>query len=180
MDEITEEGIRYFMNGYQNDLELLVNNAIVTVEDWIDERGISPCSTFIFDIDDTLLSTTYHKLGWMEGELLPPLEPIVDFYHFVQKLGFKTVLLTGRGEIARNWTINNLNQEGIVGYERLILRSPTELLMSPDRYKSQRRRQLVERDGLCIIGNIGDQITDLIGEYAGKVKIKVPHPADMN
>lgn len=43
-------------------------------------------------------------------------------------------------------------------------------------FKSAVRRQLVEEEGYRIRGNVGDQWSDLQGDYAGDRVFKVPNP----
>lgn len=44
------------------------------------------------------------------------------------------------------------------------------------KYKSEIRKQLVEESGYRIWGNVGDQWSDLQGEYLGNRTFKLPNP----
>ncbi|XP_047962101.1 acid phosphatase 1-like [Salvia hispanica] len=70
--------------------------------------------------------------------------------------------------------ILNLNQAGYYNWEKLILKGENDHGSSVD-YKSQRRTELVN-EGYRIVGNIGDQWSDLIGTNVGNRTFKVPDP----
>ncbi|XP_058111105.1 acid phosphatase 1-like [Magnolia sinica] len=90
--------------------------------------------------------------------------------------GYKVILLTGRDEETLGApTIENLHNQGFVGYERVILRSSAYKGQSAVSFKSEMRRQLVA-EGYRIRGNIGDQWSDLLGDYLGDRTFKLPNP----
>ncbi|EFJ45895.1 hypothetical protein VOLCADRAFT_47893, partial [Volvox carteri f. nagariensis] len=87
------------------------------------------------------------------------------------------VFLTGRSEDARSETEANLAD---AGYGKL--RCYTELLMRPvgdeglaSVVKSAARARLVAA-GHVLVGNIGDQFSDLVGEAAAVANFKLPNP----
>lgn len=125
----------------------------------------------------------------------------LELYNNLKTLGFKVMILTGRGEEQREITQKNLNCAGYSGWEKLILRCEfiyyhhifhfllinitTELSSSGrgdgDRdktaveYKSEKRAML-ESEGYTIHGNSGDQWSDLFGSPTAKRSFKLPNP----
>lgn len=124
----------------------------------------------IFDIDDTLLST----VGMNDTcfVTLPRLKPVVEFYYFLKKLGYRIVLITARQQSVDTITKKNLMSEGIVGYDQLFSRSTIDNYIPIGLYKMNKRKYLSDR--YDIVGNIGDQVTDFFGGYNGK-SIKLPN-----
>jgi len=97
-----------------------------------------------------------------------------QFYLQLLELGYNVAFITGRRDTQRNATVGNLHNEGFTNYVTLILREPSEYSLSAFAYKSARRKQLAE-EGWEIVGSIGDQLSDIDGDYAG-YRMKVPNP----
>jgi len=94
-----------------------------------------------------------------------------DFYQQLLVLGYKLLFLTGRNETLKNATENNLSFAGFHGYNRLVLRPPSDFRKAAI-FKSDARRILTQE--FNIVGCIGDQISDCVGGYTG-YKMKVPN-----
>uniref|UniRef100_I1PT30 Acid phosphatase n=1 Tax=Oryza glaberrima TaxID=4538 RepID=I1PT30_ORYGL len=105
----------------------------------------------------------------MEGSA-PALAGTLRLYQRLLELGIKPVFLTVRTENQRAVTIRNLSQQGYSGWEKLVLQ-PTGGL-SIEAFKSGERQKLVS-DGYAIVGNIGDQWSDLLGPAAGARTFKL-------
>uniref|UniRef100_A0A0D9ZV50 Acid phosphatase n=1 Tax=Oryza glumipatula TaxID=40148 RepID=A0A0D9ZV50_9ORYZ len=103
----------------------------------------------------------------------PALAGTLRLYRRLFELGIKPVFLTVRTENQRAVTIRNLSQQGYSGWEKLVLQ-PTEGL-SIEAFKSGERQKLVS-DGYAIVGNIGDQWSDLLGPAAGARTFKLSNP----
>ncbi|KAI9081375.1 hypothetical protein K1719_036638 [Acacia pycnantha] len=145
---------------------------------------------WIFDIDETLLSNlpyyAAHEYGyelfdhavfdkWVEMAMAPAIEPSLKLYEEVLNLGFKVILLTGRSEAHRSVTIDNLINAGFRNWHNLILRGPDERKKLAITYKSEKRSEM-EKEGYRILGNSGDQWSDLLG-YSWSVRsFKLPNP----
>ncbi|XP_031267717.1 acid phosphatase 1-like [Pistacia vera] len=147
---------------------------------------------WIFDIDDTLISHlpyfANHGLGtepinltsfieWMNKSKAPALPASLQLYRELLSLGFKIVLLTGRPEEWRMATVTNLKKVGYHTWEKLILKSssyPGNITLQL--YKSIERRKLEEINGYRIIGNMGDQWSDISGIHPGNRTFKLPNP----
>ncbi|KAM4100072.1 hypothetical protein ACJW30_05G041500 [Castanea mollissima] len=140
-------------------------------------------NTWIFDLGDTVLSslpyyaqpdiafggTKYNSTKfaiWEMKGIAPVVPGILDLYKKLQSLGYKIVIISGRSESLRAVTIKNLKNLGFTNWEKLILNFQR---------KEKKRNELIAQ-GYRIIGNVGDQRSDLLGEHAGYRTFKVPNP----
>ncbi|KAF8089927.1 hypothetical protein N665_0494s0032 [Sinapis alba] len=180
----------YMLAGqYDRDVQLIVEhirvylNEIVLPGDGMD--------AWILDVDDTCFSNVYYyrlkRYGcdpydptgfrtWaMKGES-PAIQPVLELFSDLIETGFKVFLVTGRDEeTLRQATVENLHNQGFTGYERLIMRTPENKKQSATTYKTTIRKQLME-EGYRIWGNVGDQWSDLQGDYSGNRTFKIPNP----
>ncbi|XP_038877120.1 acid phosphatase 1-like [Benincasa hispida] len=188
--ENCSEYVKQYVTGraYQLELEIASNEAEVfakSVKLVGDGKDV-----WIFDIDETLLSNlpyyTEHGYGsesfkpdefdnWVEKAMAPPLQPSLELYKELLDLGFKLVLLTGRSEKQRESTTRNLINAGFYDWDRLVLRRDDDRGKSAILYKSEKRSEM-ENEGLRIIGNSGDQWSDLLGTSASVRSFKLPNP----
>ncbi|KAL5697726.1 hypothetical protein ACHQM5_028843 [Ranunculus cassubicifolius] len=145
---------------------------------------------WIFDIDETLLTNLPYYAdhgfgmekfddatfnGWVGLSECPVLPASLKLYKELKRLGFKIVLLTGRDESQRNYTVKNLVLAGYEDWERLLLRGPEDHGTTAVTYKSKKRREL-EAEGFRIHGNSGDQWSDLYGSPMATRSFKLPNP----
>eukprot|EP00253_Pinus_taeda_P014980 PITA_14980 len=145
---------------------------------------------WVFDVDETLLSSLPFFEGrqyggegvddeafikWADLAEAPPLLASRSLYVHLLELGFKIFLLTGRYDYERNATEKNLARAGYHSWEALLLREPEDYEKRAVVYKSEKRLKL-EQDGFRIIGNLGDQWSDLIGFSVGQRTFKLPNP----
>lgn len=72
------------------------------------------CRIEIFD------SEAFDK--WVDNGIAQVIESSLKLYEEVVKLGFKVFLLTGRSEMRRIVTVENLNKSGFHDWDYLILR----------------------------------------------------------
>ncbi|KAM3747492.1 hypothetical protein ACB098_05G039600 [Castanea mollissima] len=145
---------------------------------------------WVFDIDETTLSNlpyfAEHGFGvqpynstlfnqWVITAKAPALPESVKLYKKLLSLGIKVVFLTGRSEEQRTVTTNNLKRVGFHTWEKLILKASSYTGKTAVEYKSTERNNL-EKNGYRIIGNIGDQWSDLMGSPTGNRTFKLPDP----
>ncbi|KAL6144615.1 hypothetical protein ACLB2K_055306 [Fragaria x ananassa] len=126
------------------------DSAVVTHEAYVYAEGLNLTNDgnklWVFDVDETTLSN------------LP----------YYAKHGFG-------GESQRNVTETNLKNAGYDTWETLILKGSSYSGNTSVVYKSAERTKL-EESGYTIIGNIGDQWSDLIGTSVGNRTFKLPDP----
>ena len=175
--------ITYYNSGqYDKDVASVINEA------WKNMESVKFDSTwaFVFDIDETCVSNWqfekkydfgYDSLlwnNWVLSAKAPAIPQVKKFYDSLVKLNIKIIFLTGRPENQKDATIINLNNDGFIKYEKLILRKTKEPDISAQNYKTQERRILVEEQHYKLLGSIGDQWSDLEGGYV-IIKVKLPN-----
>ncbi|KAH9323349.1 hypothetical protein KI387_017988, partial [Taxus chinensis] len=131
---------------------------------------------WIFDIDDTLLSTVPffedHSFGgevidralferWMEEIKAPAVKSVLPLYNELKLRGVKIIIITWRAEHLRDVTAQNLVKAGFTGWSHLIMRGENDNGKTSVSYKSAKREALV-KDGYHIVGNVGDQWSDVL------------------
>jgi len=142
---------------------------------------------WVFDVDDTLLSTVpyYQKhhfgavswcggdnpsrttlLQWLKEGEAPALDHILDLYFEIKGRGLKIFLISSREEDMRNATVDNLMKAGFSGWAELILKCKEETYQGAQEYKAAQRKKLQEK-GYRIWGIVGDH---------GKRTFKLPNP----
>lgn len=152
-----------FCQQYKHDHPDARNLAIVSD---IDETIVDNREEFIKHPDKFVWSQFEE---WIKQARAPALKPTADFLKWARKEGFAILLLTGRPEVDRIYTIENLVRDGIA-YDALYMRpdnaetDTTKKRESPQTYKSSVRKKLEEM-GFTIVVNLGDQPSDLVGGH---------------
>ncbi|KAK6943293.1 Acid phosphatase, class B-like [Dillenia turbinata] len=174
---------------YNQDLNFLMDQIFV----YIDGLTLSydGLDAWILDVDDTCISNLFYYRGrrfgcdpfdpvgfksWAMKGNCPAIPAVLRLFNKLLAGGFKVFLVTGRDAVTLGQvTINNLEQQGFVGYERLIMRTASYKGLSAVVYKSEIRKRLVGQ-GYRIWGNVGDQWSDLQGDFIGNRTFKIPNP----
>lgn len=110
---------------------------------------------------------------WVLSQNASAIPQTRQFYQSLIKKGYKFIFITGRQDFLYNATAGNLEKQGMGTYEKLVTRIPSEYKLSAYDYKSARRAQLAA-EGWNIVGSIGDQLSDVDGDFAG-LRMKVPN-----
>ncbi|KAL3828287.1 hypothetical protein ACJIZ3_017089 [Penstemon smallii] len=158
---------------------------------------------WIFDIDDTLLSTVpyYKKNGfgfgvdiklcklcrgkksnstaleeWMRQGKAPALEHSLRLFNQLRGLGVQIILVSSRRECLRSATIDNLVNVGYHGWTSLILRGADDENKDVEKFKADVRKQLISGGGYRIWGILGDQWSSIEGLPSAKRTFKLPNP----
>nr|AHC69831.1 acid phosphatase [Nicotiana tabacum] len=154
------------------------------------DLGADGKDVWVFDVDETLLSNlpyySDHGHGlevfdsvefekWVEKGMAPAIGSSLKLYQDVMRLGFKVFLLTGRSERHRIVTVENLMNAGFQDWDKLILRGSEDHGKSATIYKSEKRDEMVE-EGFRLVGNSGDQWSDLLGSSTSIRSFKLPNP----
>ncbi|KAK7827329.1 acid phosphatase 1, partial [Quercus suber] len=79
-------------------------------------------------------------------------------------------------ESLREVTTKNLKNLGFTTWEKLILKQTSDAGTSSQIYKEKKRNELLAKGHYRIVGNVGDQWSDLVGEHVGYRTFKVPNP----
>ncbi|XP_062179239.1 stem 28 kDa glycoprotein-like [Phragmites australis] len=178
----------YMLGGhYRSDSRAVVDEAVAYAEG-LNLTGEGK-EVWVFDVDETTLSNlpyyAEHGFGaepynstlfgqYVKEANAPALPESLRLYKRLQSLGIKPVILTGRREDKREATAKNLELAGYVGYEKLLLK-PVDARVPSMEFKSGERKKL-EDAGYVIVGNIGDQWTDILGAPEGGRTFKLPDP----
>jgi len=173
--------IAYHVGGnYDSDL-----NALTAI--WWDHfKDLTPGSkdTVVFDIDDTTLANYPDMItndfgyipklwdDWLNAANASAIPQISDFYHKLILKNYTIIFLTARSVQFYNQTALNLQREKILIWNRLLCRGHDNFKTLQE-FKANARSQLV-REGLNIVGCIGDQFSDLNGGNTGYT-MKVPN-----
>lgn len=149
--------------------------AITGAKQAVLEHLSDPKPAVVADIDETILDNreefeTHPEFKWSEFKQwiqkadAPALKPTVDFLSWARKQGCAIFLITGRPEVDRAATIQNLVRRGVV-YDGLYMRPGGDLKGLAEDIKSNTRKQ-IESMGFHIVTNIGDQYSDLYGGFS--------------
>lgn len=178
-----KELVQQYYEGGQFDKEL--NEIIADAKKRFDKVEIKPNSVVIFDVDDTALLNyeASKKMGfgyvksivdeWVSSAKVPAIPQVKNLYDYLVQRGFKIIFLSGRFNNEYDYTFQNLVNQGFTVFDTLIVRNPDEQKLPTAEFKSNIRKVLTEK-GFNIIGNVGDQWTDLNGGNSG-IQIKIPN-----
>jgi acid phosphatase len=166
---------------WDKDIDAIVAKAQATVDKAVRNKTKKPA--LIFDIDDTLLSSyactkadnfsAGSRAACVVAGKMPAIPQTKKLYKSALKKKIAIFLVTGRPEGTRAGTIANLNRAGLAGFKGLAMRPNADLGKPQVAYKSGERKKVQDK-GYTLIGNVGDQTTDLQGGF-GK-GFKIPNP----
>lgn len=144
---------------------------------------------WIFDIDDTLLSTVpyfkQHQYGgeklnkscfeeWMKTKKAPAVAHALDFYNLIKGKGLKIFLISSRSEILRDATTDNLFSAGYYGWTGLVLRGFEDNGKNAQSFNTEQRKKLKDA-GYRLWGIVGDHWSSLDGLPTAKRTFKLPN-----
>ncbi|XP_015086741.1 acid phosphatase 1-like [Solanum pennellii] len=145
---------------------------------------------WIFDIDDTLLSSVpyYKKNGfggnklnmtsledWMSQGKGTALEHSLKLFNHLKELGVQIFLVSSRREHLRSATVDNLVKVDFYGWNSLILRDQEDECKNAQTFKAEIRSKLISQ-GYRIVGIVGDQWSSINGLPSAKRSFKLPNP----
>ena len=110
---------------------------------------------------------------WNAEMKAPAIPQVKELYDFLLSKGAKIIFLTGRNFPEYEVTYENLKNAGYTVFDTLITQIGDEKKMKAKDFKSSKRIWLTEQ-GYEIIGTVGDQWSDLEGEYHG-IQVKIPN-----
>ena len=171
----------YESGGYDRELDEVIADA----KQKFSKVEIKENSVVIFDVDETALNNyglakqmdfgyVYDiNKKWNEELKAPAIKQTQDLYFYLLNRGFKIIFLTARNSNEYDVTYKNLIQTGYTVFDTLITQREDEQNLKTQQFKSTKRAELAAQ-GYEIVGNIGDQWTDLNGPYSG-IQIKIPN-----
>ncbi|KAL3528677.1 hypothetical protein ACH5RR_007999 [Cinchona calisaya] len=186
-----ENYVGHYMLGmqYRHDCDVVADVAIKfakTLRIPKDGRSI-----WVFDIDETAFSNLPYYAGpdvafgakpynatsfdeYAATANVPALPASLRLYQNLVKLGIKAVFITGSSTSLEKARIINLKRVGYYTWEKLVLKDSSDKRTSLV-FKSEERTKLVAQ-GYRIVGNIGDQWSDILGNNTGSRTFKLPDP----
>lgn len=149
-------------------------------------RG-APHPALVLDIDETSLSNYSELLRedfaydpsawdrWVRRAAAPAIPATLRLYREARRLGVAVFFITGRPASERAATERNLRRVGYSQWTGLVMRSPTQMNLPAEVFKSAARAR-IQAEGYRIILNVGDQTSDLKGSPAAEFSVKLPDP----
>jgi predicted secreted acid phosphatase len=180
---VAREKVKQYYESGKFDDEL--NAVIEEAKEKFSDVQFKENSVVIFDVDETALDN--YELAEMMGfgyvyqmnkkwnaELkAPAINQVKELYDFLLSKGAKIIFLTGRNFPEYEATYQNLKKEGYSVFDTLITQIGNEKKMKAHDFKSSKRIWLTQQ-GYEIVGTVGDQLSDLEGEYHG-IQVKIPN-----
>jgi predicted secreted acid phosphatase len=114
------------------------------------------------------------NLEWEKSGRLEAIAPTLTLFKAARAAGVTVIFITGRDETLQQITTTNLEHAGYTGPLRVITRSKGSSTESAADYKAVERARL-EKEGYTIVGNVGDQPSDLACSFAEKNKPNCNH-----
>jgi predicted secreted acid phosphatase len=186
---------------YISEMRSIVRRQEATLQKRYDRavrKGQKPA--LVFDTDDTTLFTYDMEVSemhftfspaiqqqWIDDQRFAATPAMVAYVNRAAKIGYRIVGLTGRKESQEALTLANLRKVGYTaftaknfytkweGTKPSYIRCVDASACTTVEYKAGTRRYLEKKKGLTIVGNYGDQWSDLQGGYADHV-VKLPNP----
>jgi acid phosphatase len=180
---IAREEVKQYYESGKFDEEL--NSVIEEAKKKFDKVEFKNNSVIIFDVDETALDNygLAKEMGfgyvyemnkkWNAEMKAPAIGQVKELYDFLISKGSKIIFLTGRNLPEYEATFQNLKNAGYTLFDTLITQIGNERKMKAQEFKSSKRVWLT-RQGYEIVGTVGDQWSDLEGEYHG-IQIKIPN-----
>lgn len=157
---------------YKNILQSQFNNIL----SYLRQVNINNNDHIIFDIDEVCLNNLmYHGIDVKEfGEgiynyetgIIPLNKECQALFNYIHENNISYSFITGRRDYIRDVTVRNLDMVGINKYTYLFT-CPNDYIEDIYKYKESCRKKITD-DGLNIILNIGDQVSDIKGNYVGQ------------
>jgi acid phosphatase len=172
---------------YEADLEQQAAKAIEFLKQRTAAKKPGEKLAMVLDIDETSLSNyAYYNLTdfgyesvrfdtWVFTADAPPIKPTLQLFNTARKLGVSVFFITGRGDLQRFPTEQNLLRAGYKDWAGLTLRAPSDATRKTIDYKSAARKKITDQ-GYKLVLNMGDQQSDLAGDPQAEMSVKLPNP----
>jgi acid phosphatase len=167
---------------YMEDIRTVTSEAEKYIAEHINN---SKRNAIVLDVDETSLSNLKYELQmdfgytsstwseWKSKSQATPILPTLQLYKWAQAKKLILFFITGTTEDLRESMKVNLLNAGYLSWDSLYMR-PVNNHERASVYKPKIRKEITER-GYYILASIGDQESDLSGDYAEKT-FKLPNP----
>lgn len=180
---IARENVKAYYESGKFDEE--VNSIIENAKNEFEKIKFKENSAVIFDVDETALSNyeLAERMGfgyvykmnkeWNAEMKAPAIKQVKELYDYLLNRGAHIIFLTGRNIPEYEVTYGNLVKAGYTVFDTLITQRENEYKMRAQGFKTSKRKELTEK-GYEIIATVGDQWSDLNGDYHG-IQVKIPN-----
>jgi predicted secreted acid phosphatase len=175
-------------NCYVPQIERQTNIAIELLKQSIATEKPGEKMALVLDIDETSLSNweveTHDDFGYIPTDANwcitlhcgTAIAGTLRLFHEAERDKVAVFFITGRPESQRQDTVANLNAAGYDHWEGLYLRPEDHPKgQSVADFKSGERANIAGK-GFTIVLNVGDQMSDLVGEPQAEHSVKLPNP----
>lgn len=168
---------------YKQHIERVIYDGQIILMNTLKDHSMKPA--VVIDIDETILSNYQyildngslddlkHFCAWQSLGLCLPIEPVVDFYHWLINHKFHVFFVTARNFDLKVATYENLAKIGVTNWTDIFFRDE-KIWPSTKLYKASKRRDIFS-NGYQILLNIGDQPTDFEGGFS-EHHLQIPNP----
>ena len=180
---VAREEVKQYYESGKFDEEL--NAVIEEAKEKFNKVEFKENSVVVFDVDETALDNygLAEMMGfgyvyemnkkWNAEMKAQEIPQVKELYDFLLSKGAKIIFLTGRNFPEYEATYHNLINKGYTVFDTLITQIGDETKMKAVDFKSAKRIWLTKQ-GYEIVGTVGDQWSDLEGEYHG-IQVKIPN-----
>jgi predicted secreted acid phosphatase len=180
---IAREEVQQYYESGKFDKEL--KKVIVDAKEKFSKVDFKKNSVVIFDVDETALDNyeLAKQMGfgyvyelnkkWNAEMKAPAIKQVKELYDYLLSKGSRIIFLTGRNFPEYEVTYENLKRDGYTTFDTLITQIGDERKMKNKEFKTSKRIWLSEH-GYEIIGTVGDQWSDIEGDYHG-IQVKIPN-----
>ncbi len=187
---LEQKVIRYHNSGdYARDIATKDKQALHYLKQRVAENirhGKPDQLAIVLDIDETSLSNypdmrklnfggTNQQINALEEAVHDKaINPTLKLFRYARAHDVAVFFVTGRREKDRASTITNLNRAGYHDFTKLIMKPNNYHQPSVVNFKENARKKIID-SGYDIVLNIGDQWSDLKGQFTDR-EIKLPDP----
>lgn len=182
LDTAKDKVANYYESGlYEKELTEIIDEA----KEKFSKVAVNKNMVVVFDIDETALDNykEIKRIGfgyepklwdeWLQKAEAPAIPKVKQLYDYLISAGFRIVFITGKRDYQYAATYKNLLAVGYNVFDTLIVRKKEEYKLKSAIFKSQKRKELAEK-GYEIVGCVGDQESDCLGENCGII-VKLPN-----
>jgi predicted secreted acid phosphatase len=194
LDDIKQQLVQYespLCQGtdcYTPQIERQIDLAITFLKQSVASRKETEKLALVLDIDETALSNwaveTHDNFGYIANDsnwcislrCSTAIPGTLRLFHEAQNDKVTVFFITGRPEGQRKDTEANLKAVGYDRWEKVYLRPEDHpKAQTVPEYKSGERAKIVAM-GYRIVLNVGDQMSDLVGDPQAEHSVKLPNP----
>lgn len=189
-----QELIEYYQSGqYEREIYEVAEKAQLSLKEALTQKSVDERLAIVLDIDETAISNIElilkaYNLAFLVGDSVPnsyfnsfqypyndpAIKPILKLYQYAIENNVAVFFISGRFDAGRNDTEKNLVAVGYNKWSGLFLRTSAQKTLSAVDFKTASRKTVTDQ-GYKIVMSLGDQQSDISGDYVGE-GFKLPNP----